>query len=331
VSLPATPRSAVSSPLPRARSASSPTRSSRLVRSLRRNYFYYLLALPGLLYFLVFEYGPIVLGVMIAFKDISPFDGFEGVISEPYVGFANFQRFFDSYYFWNVLSNTLIISALKLAFGFPAPIILALMINEVRNTLFKRTVQTISYMPHFLSMVIVAGLVMSVLTTEGGLVNQVVVYAGGEPHAYLTDPAFFRWILVGTTVWQTVGWGTILYLAAMANIDPQLYEAAVIDGANRWQQMRTITLPSISFVIILLLIFQIGNLLNAGFEQILLLYSPSVYSVSDIIDTYVYRSGLLEMEYSFATAVGLFKAVLAMVLILIANAVARRFGHTGIW
>jgi len=312
-------------------SGPSSARFSRFKRAIRRYSFFYLMALPGLLYFLIFEYGPMVLGFMIAFKDISPFDGIEGILAKPFVGFENFQRFFDSYYFWNVMSNTLIISGMKLVIGFPAPIILALLINEVRVGWFRRSIQTISYMPHFLSMVIVAGLVMSMLTTEGGLVNQVVRWLGGEPHAYLTDPDFFRWILVGTDLWQTVGWGTILYLAAMSGVDPQLYEAAIVDGANKWRQIRDITLPSIAFVIVLLLIFRVGALLNAGFEQILLLYSPSVYSVADIIDTYVYRSGLLNMEYSFAAAVGLYKSVLALVLLLGANWVARRFGQTGLW
>jgi putative aldouronate transport system permease protein len=172
---------------------------------------------------------------------------------------------------------------------------------------------------------------MNLLSSQGGLVNQAVVALGGSSHAYLTDPAYFRTILVGSHVWQHVGWGTILYLAAMSGIDPQLYEAAMIDGANKFQQIRHITLPGITFVIVILLIFAIGGLLNAGFEQILLLYSPAVYSVADIIDTYVYRSGLLGMQYSFATAVGVFKSILAMILLLTANWVARRLGQTGIW
>jgi putative aldouronate transport system permease protein len=301
-----------------------------LIKAINKNKFYYLLALPGLLYFLIFHYVP-MFGIIVAFKDITPFSGLDGILHQPFVGLIHFQHWIKSYYFTNVMSNTLIISGLKLLFGFPTPIILALLINEVRISWFKRTVQTISYMPHFLSMVVVAGLVMNLLSSQGGLVNQAVVAMGGTSHAYLTDPKYFRAILVIAHVWQNVGWGTILYLAAMSGIDPQLYEAAMIDGANKLDQIRHITLPGITFVIVILLIFAIGGLLNAGFEQILLLYSPPVYSVADIIDTYVYRSGLLSMQYSFATAVGVFKSILAMILLLGANRIAHRLGQTGIW
>ncbi len=303
---------------------------TRTLKAVRKNSFYYLMALPGILYFLVFHYVP-MFGIIIAFKDVTPFSSVDEILAGPWVGFAHFQEFFQTYFFWNVLENTLIISALKLIVGFPAPIILALLINDVRHILFKRTVQTISYLPHFLSMVIVAGLVISLLSPEGGLVNQLVVLFGGKPHPFLGDPRYFRAILVGTSLWQDVGWGSILYLAAMVNIDPQLYEAAMIDGANKWQQAWAVTLPGIRLVIVILLIFAIGGILNAGFEQVLLLYSPPVYSVGDIIDTYVYRRGLLEMQYSFATAVGLFKSVLAMLLLLGANWAAHRLGEEGIW
>jgi putative aldouronate transport system permease protein len=301
-----------------------------ILRDVWKNRFYYFLALPGLLYFLVFHYLP-MFGIVVAFKDITPFSGLDGILHEPFVGFYHFERFFKSYYFTNVMTNTLVISGLKLLIGFPTPIILALLINEVRIIWFKRTFQTISYMPHFLSWVVIAGLVMSLLTTQGGLVNKLVVALGGQTHNFLGDPRYFRVILVLSHLWANIGWGTILYLAAMAGISPELYEAAMIDGANRFQQARHITLPGITFVIVILLIFAIGGLLNAGFEQILLLYSPPVYQVADIIDTYVYRSGLLGMQYSFATAVGLFKAILAMMLLLGANWVARRLGQTGIW
>lgn len=301
-----------------------------ILKDIWKNRFYYFLALPGLIYFLIFHYLP-MFGIVVAFKDITPFSGLDGILHEPFVGLYHFERFFKSYYFTNVMTNTLVISGLKLVAGFPAPIILALLINEVRIVWFKRTFQTISYMPHFLSWVIIAGLVMSLLTTQGGLINKLVVMFGGQTHNFLGDPKYFRGILVLSHLWAGIGWGTILYLAAMAGIAPELYEAAMIDGANRFQQARHITLPGITFVIVILLIFAIGGLLNAGFEQILLLYSPPVYQVSDIIDTYVYRSGLLGMQYSFATAVGLFKSLLAMTLLLGANWVARRLGQTGIW
>ena len=299
-------------------------------RALRKYMFYYLLALPGFLYLLIFRYGP-MFGIIIAFKDISPFSGIEGVLHDPFVGFKHFENFFRSYFFVNVMTNTLVISLLKLALTFPAPIILALLINEVRGVLFKRTVQTLSYLPHFLSTVVVVGLLHMMVSVDGGLLNQMVRALGREPIAFLTNPKTFRSILVGMTLWQSVGWGSILYLAAMANISPELYEAAMIDGANKFQQIRYITLPSITYIIVLLLIFRIGGLLDAGFGQILLTYSPTVYSVSDIIDTYVYRAGLESLKYSYATAVGLFKSVLALLLILGSNWLAHRIGQEGIW
>ena len=305
-------------------------RQNRTLVALYKNRFYYLLFAPVLAYLLIFKYMP-MFGIVIAFKDVSPFAGLEGILFEPFVGFKHFTNFFNSYFFWNLIRNTVVISGLKLLVGFPAPIIVALLINEVRNTLFKRTTQTISYLPHFLSMVIVAGLVYTVFSVQGGLVNHVVRFFGGEPQYFLGNPKYFRSILVGAEVWQTVGWGSILYLAGMANLNPELYEAAMIDGANKWQQAWAITLPGISHVIVILLIFRIGGMLDAGFEQVLLLYSPAVYGVADIIDTYVYRSGLLSLKYSFATAVGLFKSVLALILLLTANKLAHWLGHVGIW
>lgn len=312
------------------RSGRTSSRMQRLITALRKHKFYYLLALPGLLYFLIFQYLP-MLGVVIAFKDISPFGGFTGIVEASWVGLKHFRTFFSSIFFWDILWNTVWISLLKLFWVFPASIGLALLINEVRVLWFKRTIQTISYLPHFLSMVVVAGLVQATLTVNGGLVNQVIVSFGGEPQPFLTIPQYFRTILVVTTLWQSLGWDTILYLAAMANINPDLYEAAAMDGANKWHQIRHITLPGITYVIIILLIFAIGRLLNAGFEQILLLYSPTVYEVADIIDTYVYRRGLLGLEYSFATAVGLFKAVVAAFLLIGANKIANKLGQTGLW
>ncbi|GAA3407873.1 polygalacturonan/rhamnogalacturonan ABC transporter permease [Paenibacillus hodogayensis] len=303
---------------------------SPLWNRIRLHKFYYWLILPGLLYFLIFDYLP-MFGVIIAFKDVAPFEGIHGILHGEWVGLKHFRRFFDSYYFWNVLGNTVIISFYKLLFGFPAPILLALMINEARTRWFRKTVQTISYLPHFISMVVVSGLVMHLLTTNGGLVNEIVRLFGGEPVNFLGDAHYFRSILVIAHIWQGVGWGSILYLAAMTGIDPQLYEAAVIDGAGKRRQIWHITLPGIVPVMVILLIFNIGGLLNAGFEQIMLLYSPSVYQVGDIIDTYVYREGLIQMQYSYAAAVGIFKNVLAMCLIVGANWIARRLNQTGIW
>jgi putative aldouronate transport system permease protein len=296
----------------------------------RRQKFYYFLMVPGLLYFFIFHYIP-MFGVSIAFKDITPFDGIEGILGGEWVGLTHFKRFFESYYFWNVLGNTVLISLYKLFFGFPAPILLALLLNEVTSKWFKKSVQTISYLPHFISMVVVAGLLTNLLSTDNGILNAIMSALGKEPVSFLGDPAYFRTILVISDVWQSVGWGSILYLAAMAGIDPQLYEAAKMDGANRLRQMWHITLPGISFVISILLILNVGKFLEAGFEQIFLLYSPSVYQVADIIDTYVYRQGLLQMQYSFAAAIGVFKNIVGMVLILLANYIVKKMDQPGLW
>lgn len=302
----------------------------RLWPAIKMHRFYYLLILPGILYFLVFDYIP-MFGIIIAFKDISPFQGVDAILTGEWVGLKHFERFWNSYYFWNVMQNTLLISGYKLIFGFPASILLALLLNELRNAAFRRIVQTISYLPHFISTVVVAGLVMMLLSTDGGLINNLIVAFGGESYHFLGSPGYFRSILVISHVWQTIGWGSILYLAAMSGIDPGLYEAARMDGANRFRQAWHITLPGIAPVIAIMLILSIGGLLSAGFESVLLLYSPSVYGVADIIDTYVYREGLTNLNYSFATAVGLFKNVLAMVLILGANYVSKKMNQTGIW
>jgi len=300
-------------------------------RRIKRDRFLYLLAAPSLLYFVIFHYIPMV-GIIIAFMDYDPYQGPGAMFDfSTWVGLKHFRNFFDSIFFWNVMRNTLLISVYKLLWSFPLAIILAVLINEVRIDWYKRSVQTISYLPHFFSMVVVAGLVKAMLTTQGGLINQLVVFFGGEPRAFLTEPSIFRGILVTTTVWQTMGWSSIIYLAAMSTVNPELYEAATVDGANRFQRIWHITLPSISFAIVITLIFAIGGLLNAGFEQILLLYSPAVYEVADVIDTYVYRAGLLGRQYSFGAAVGLYKSVLALGLMIFANSIARRLGQPGLW
>jgi putative aldouronate transport system permease protein len=312
--------------------ASSPqtAKRRRLWPAVKLHRFYYYLILPGMLYFLIFDYIP-MFGIIISFKDISPFEGVSAIFTGEWVGFKHFIRFWNSYYFWNVMRNTLVISGYKLFFGFPASILLALLLNELRYVMFKRIVQTISYLPHFISTVVVAGLAMMILSTDGGMINAIIVQFGGEPIHFLGDPAYFRSVLVISHVWQSIGWGSILYLAAMTGIDPGLYEAAKMDGASRLRQAWHITLPGITQVIAIMLILSIGGLLNAGFEKVLLLYSPAVYEVSDIIDTYVYREGLTKLDYSFATAVGLFKNVLAMFLILGANYIAKKMNQTGIW
>lgn len=303
----------------------------RSVPSLINQYkLYYLLIAPGILYYLIFHYIPLY-GVVIAFKDVSPFDGIKGILSSEWVGLKHFRNFTDSYYFWDIMRNTLLISLYRLIFGFPAPILLAILLNEARNIVFQRVVQTVSYLPHFISMVIVAGLLTTFLTTDGGILNTLLQQMGLKQIFFLGDANYFRSVLVVSGIWKEVGWGTIIYLAAIAGIDSHLYEAAKLDGAGRMRQIWHITLPGISFIITLLLILSIGGLLDAGFEQIFLLYSPSVFKVADIIDTYVYRKGLVDLQYSYAAAVNLFKSVIAVILLLGANFLAKKYKQEGIW
>jgi len=300
-------------------------------RSIRNYKVFYLLAAPGLLYFLIFHYVPMI-GAIIAFKNFSPILGIKGIFTSPWVGLEHFQRFFDSYYFMRIFTNTLAISGLKLLFGLPAPIALALMINEVGRLAFKRFVQTISYLPHFLSWVVVAGMMILFLSPTLGIAGDIMRLLGlKEDILFLGSNSLFRPVLVISYVWKEVGWASIIYLAAISGISPHLYEAATIDGASRWKQMIHITLPSIRNIMSIIFILNIGHILDAGFEQIFLLYSPAVYESGDIIDTYVYREGLIGLNYSFASAVGLFKSVIAMVLIISANRIARRMETESLW
>ncbi|WP_254639672.1 sugar ABC transporter permease [Cohnella sp. GbtcB17] len=285
------------------------------------------MVLPGLIFLLVFSYIPMY-GVLMAFQDYSLFKGFFG---SPWVGFKHFEMFFGAPEFWTVIRNTVVISMLKLLIGFPAPILLALMLNEIRGRVFKRTIQTISYLPHFLSWVIVSGLVASLLSTENGSLNLLLQQLNliGEPINFLSLPEYFWSILVVTDVWKEIGFSSIVYLAAIAGVDPHLHEAAAVDGASRLRQMFSITLPAIMPVIVVFLILAIGNLLNAGFENILLLASnPVLRDVSDVLDTYVYRIGIQNSRYSYATAAGLFKALISVGLLVAANQLARRSGNS---
>lgn len=304
--------------------------SGRISKMIWKNRLFYLLILPGMLYYIVFCYLP-MFGVIIAFKDVKPFHSVEEILTLPFVGFKHFKNFFTSYYFGNVLSNTLIIGGMRILFGFPIPIILALLINEVRCKPYKRVTQTISYLPHFISMVVLAGLVVTLTSTETGALNALIKAFGGEPINFMGDPKYFRWTLVFSNIWKEAGWGTIVYLAAITGVNPELHEAAVLDGANKWKRTWHITLPGIAPTISVMLIMSVGTFINAGFEQVLLMYSPSVYSVSDIIDTFVYREGLLSMKYSYSAAVGLFKSLVAGALLLFSNTVAKKLDQPGIW
>lgn len=294
---------------------------------LKKQWELQLMVVPALILVFIFSYIPMY-GVLMAFQDYSIFDGFW---ASPWVGFKHFEMFFNAPEFWTIMRNTLVISALKLIIGFPAPIILALMLNEVKQMAFKRVIQTISYLPHFLSWVIVAGFAMSILSTDNGSLNILLqsLHVIDEPIGFLGTADYFWTILVSTNVWKEIGFNSIVYLAAIAGINPSLYEAAEMDGASRLKQISFITIPSIMPVIIIFFILAIGNLLNAGFEDILLLGSnPVLRDVSDVIDTYVYRIGIENQRFSYATAAGLFKAVISVTLLTVANYIARRSGNS---
>jgi len=288
-----------------------------------------LMIIPALLFVFVFSYIPMY-GVLMAFQDYNIFNGF---FDSAWVGFKHFEMFFNAPEFWSVMRNTVCISLLKLLFGFPAPIVLALILNEVRHMVFKRVVQTISYLPHFLSWVVVSGFVSSMLASDGGSLNSMLEQMRliDEPVNFLSIPEYFWTIIVTTHVWKEIGFGTIIYLAAIAGVDPHLYEAAALDGASRFRMMILITLPSIMPVVIIFLILAIGNILNAGFDDLLLLGNNAILrEVSDVIDTYVYRVGILNNRYSYATAAGLFKAFISVGLLVLANRFSRRMG-TSLW
>lgn len=280
-----------------------------------------MLALPVALV-AVFNYGPIY-GLQIAFKD---YNLLLGMRDSPWVGLEYFRRFFTNPVALKVLRNTVEISLLRLAFGFPAPIILALMISELKDSTFKRVNQTVSYLPHFLSWIIISAIFDALLSPFDGIVNRLIEVFGGTPVYFMIEPAWFRAVLICSDIWKGMGWGSILYLAAITGVDPQLHEAAIMDGASRLQRIRHITLPAIVPVVSVVLILNMGGILNGGFDQIFNMYSPRVYDVSDIIDTFVYRMGLVKMEYSFSSAVGLFKSLVGLVMILVVNGTIRRLG-----
>ena len=292
---------------------------TRCSKAVRRDKFLFFLVLPAVVYYVVFHYIPMY-GMIIAFKQFSPS---KGILGSSWVGIKYFRQFFQSVYFARLVKNTVLLSFYSILFGFPAPIFFALMLNEVRSPVFKRTVQTISYLPHFISVVIVVGMVVNLFAVRGGIVNNVIEKLGGARINFLMDPKYFRSLYIGSGIWQSFGWNSIIYLAALAAIDIELFEAARIDGANRLQQIWHLILPSILPTIVILLILAIGNLMNVGFEKILLLYNPSTYSVADVISTYTYRRGILNAEYSFGAAVGCFNAVINFVILLTMNKIAK--------
>lgn len=292
--------------------------------------FFHLLVLPGFIYFVIFCYVPMV-GLVIAFKDYTGLGGIKGILTSPWIGFGNFQDLFTSHYFWRLMRNTLLISTYKLIFGFPAPIILSLLLNEVFNNKFKRTVQTIVYLPHFISWVVLGGLVTMVLSSDGPINAVLGAVFHMQPIEFLSSTSLFRSVLVSTSIWKDVGWGTIIYLAAITSISQEQYESAYLEGANRFQRAWYITIPGIKFIVAILLILNIGSIIDSNFDQIFNLYNTSVYEVSDVFETFIYRRGIESAQFSYTTAVGVFKSIISLILVLGANKATKMLGEEGLW
>ncbi|WP_409346145.1 ABC transporter permease [Paenibacillus sp. MBLB4367] len=287
----------------------------------------YAMLLPGIAFFIIFKYVP-MWGIVIAFQNYSPF---KGVTGSDWVGFKHFVTLFQYDGFWLLLRNTLLISLYNLVFFFPVPIVLALLLNEIRVNLFKRFIQTVIYLPHFISWVVVVGITYMLLGTQGGLVNELIKSAGGTEIAFLTSKEWFRSLIVGQSIWKEAGWGTIIFLAALSGVDPQLYEAAIVDGAGRWRQLWHVTLPAIRSTIFIMLVLRMGSVLDVGFEHIFLMLNSTVNEVGDVFETYVYREGLIGGKFSYTTAIGLFKSAVGMVLIVSANWLTKKFGEEGVY
>jgi len=297
-----------------------------IAKDVVKNKFLYIMLTPVLAYFIIFQYFPMY-GAIIAFKDFNPRLGIWG---SEWVGLEHFKDFFGGMYFWRVFKNTLLISLYDLIFGFPAPLILALLLNEVKNALFKRAVQTITYLPHFISLVIICGMIKD-FTSSDGVINDIIVFFGGERVTMLLEPSYFRTIFVSSNIWQHVGWGTIIYLAALSAIDQEQYEACKIDGGGRWKQMLHVTLPGLLPVFVILLILDIGRIMSVGFEKIILLYNPTTFVTADVISSYVYRIGLQDFQFSFSSAVGLFNSVINFSLVIGSNWISRKLNNTSLW
>jgi len=282
--------------------------------------------LPVLVYYVIFHYGPMY-GAQIAFKDFRPF---KGVLGSDWVGFIHFTDFFNSYYFGRLIRNTIVLNVMDIVFGFPAPIILALLLNELKNQRFKKITQTITYLPHFISLVVICGFILDFLRRDG-LINQLLRGFGVEAIPFMIIPGWFKPIFVASNIWQHIGWSSIIYLAALSSINPEIYEAAKIDGASRWRQMWAVTIPGIMPTIIILLILRIGRMMEVGVEKVLLLYNPTIYETADVITSFVYRKGLIEANYSYSAAVGLFNSVINFTLLVLVNKISKRLTETSLW
>ena len=308
-------------------SVRKPKKESKLLKQIAKNKLLYLMIAPGLIYLLIYKYVPMY-GLIISFQDYKPYLGISG---SDWVGFEHFNRLFTSPDFWMILKNTLILFGMQLLIFFPIPIVLALMLNEIRREYYKRTIQTLIYLPHFMSWVVIVSISYVLLTLDGGIINGLLEYFGFQPINFLLDSTWFRPMYILQVIWREAGWGTIIFLAAIASVDPQLYEAAKIDGANRFRQIWHITLPAIKSVIVILLILKIGDVLELGFEHVYLLMNSTNRHVAEIFDTYVYVAGLRQGQFSYATAVGFFKGFVGLALVVFANWLAKKNGEEGVY
>ncbi|GKS14068.1 ABC transporter permease [Paenibacillus chitinolyticus] len=308
---------------------SQPKRSkgAEILRHIKRDRQLLLLFIPCIVFFILFRYGPLY-GLIIAFKN---YNVFEGILGSEWVGLEHFKAFFSSQDFWMLFRNTILLGLFTLLWGFPFPILFALLLNEVRLQFFKKTVQTLSYLPAFLSVVIISSMIIDFLSPTRGLLNTIIEALGFTRTYFLIDPEWFRTIYVSSEIWATIGYDAIIYLAAIAGVSPTLYEAARVDGCTRFQMMRYITIPSILPTITIMFILKTGAMFRIGYEKVLLLYNPMTYDVADVFSTYVYRKGLLETNYSYAAAVGLFEALVALVMLLVSNMISRRAGGSSLW
>lgn len=296
-------------------------------KKILKNIQLYVLILPTFLYFAIFHYGPMY-GIQIAFKDFIPTKGIWG---SPWVGLKHLQYFFNSHYFWIVLKNTVGLALYTMVAGFPIPIILALMLNEVKNARFKRTLQTVTYAPHFISMVVLVGMILAFLSPSSGIINTLIKYIGGQPVSFMTKSDYFKHIYVWSGIWQNAGWSSIVYLAALSGVDTQLHEAAVIDGATRLERIWHINIPGILPTMVILLILNAGGIMSVGFEKVFLMQNPLNVEVSEVISTYVYKMGLQNAQYSFSSAVGLFNSLVNFIILVLVNSIAKRLNETSLW
>lgn len=300
--------------------------AQRIKEEISTNGILYLMFLPGFLYYFIFAYVPMY-GVLMAFQNYEPLNGIWG---SEWVGLMHFKDFLTNYYFLKILKNTLVISINCIIFAFPAPIIMALLVNEIKNSVFKKTVQTITYIPHFISLIVICGLIHNFVAEDGLISNFVSIFTGTKENL-LNNPACFVPIYVISDIWQGVGWGSIIYLAALLSIDTSLYEAAPIDGAGKFKQVIHVTIPGIMPTIIIMFILRMGGILGVGYEKIILLYNPLIYDTADVISTFTYRKGLIDLSWSYSSAVGLFNSVISIIFVTVTNAISRKLSETSLW